>query len=110
MSPSERIDQLIAELTDWRGKTFASIRDMATEPTAREVTAYVMQDEARHVAFGRLSLRDYYPQLTAAERAEREEFAVEACHLMRTRFVAEEVWRTLDFDAEECVQHVRDSE
>ena len=26
MTPSERIDRLIAELTDWRGKTFASIR------------------------------------------------------------------------------------
>jgi hypothetical protein len=26
MNPSERIDQLISELTDWRGKTFASIR------------------------------------------------------------------------------------
>jgi hypothetical protein len=26
MNPSKRIDQLIAELTDWRGKTFASLR------------------------------------------------------------------------------------
>jgi hypothetical protein len=26
MNPSEHIDQLIAALTDWRGKTFASIR------------------------------------------------------------------------------------
>jgi hypothetical protein len=26
MNPSERIDQMIAELTDWRGKTFASMR------------------------------------------------------------------------------------
>jgi hypothetical protein len=26
MNPSERIDRLIAELTDWRGKTFAAIR------------------------------------------------------------------------------------
>jgi hypothetical protein len=26
MNPAERIDQLIAELTDWRGKTFASVR------------------------------------------------------------------------------------
>ena len=26
MNPSERIDQLIAELTDWRGKTFTSVR------------------------------------------------------------------------------------
>jgi hypothetical protein len=26
MNPSQRIDELIAELTDWRGKTLASIR------------------------------------------------------------------------------------
>jgi hypothetical protein len=31
MNPSERIDQLIAELTDWRGKTFASIRESILE-------------------------------------------------------------------------------
>src|SRR5205814_988223 len=65
---------------------FQTIRDTATEPTARELNAYVMQDEARHVAFGRLALRDYYPELSDGERREREEFAVEACHLMRNRF------------------------
>jgi hypothetical protein len=31
MNPSERIDQLIAELTDWRGKTLASIRNSILE-------------------------------------------------------------------------------
>jgi hypothetical protein len=31
MNPSERIDQLIAELTDWRGKTFAGIRKTILE-------------------------------------------------------------------------------
>src|SRR5437588_855116 len=31
MNPSERIDQLIAELTDWRGKTFARIRKSILE-------------------------------------------------------------------------------
>ena len=31
MNPSERIDRLIAELTDWRGKTFASIRRIILE-------------------------------------------------------------------------------
>jgi hypothetical protein len=88
---------------------FATIRDNATEPTAREINAYVMQDEARHVAFGRLALRDYYPQLTDSERNEREEFAVEACYLMRDRFLAEEVWRNLDFDADECIRYMRES-
>ena len=78
---------------------FAGIRDIATEPTARELTAYVMQDEARHVAFGRLSLRDYYPQLSDAERAEREEFAVEALYFMRDRFNNAEVWERLGLPA-----------
>ena len=69
-----------------------------------------MQDEARHVAFGRLALREYYPQLTQAERDEREEFAVEACYLMRDRFLAEEVWETLGLPVEECIGYVESSE
>ena len=31
MNPSERIDRLIAKLTDWRGKTFASVRKSILE-------------------------------------------------------------------------------
>ena len=31
MTPSQRIDRLIAELTDWRGKTFASVRKTVLE-------------------------------------------------------------------------------
>ena len=58
---------------------FQRIRDQSKNTLAAAVNAYVMQDEARHVAFGRLALREYYPQLTDAERAEREEFVVEAC-------------------------------
>jgi para-aminobenzoate N-oxygenase AurF len=89
---------------------FAEIRDQAQNPLAAAVNAYVMQDEARHVAFGRLALRDYYPQLTQAERDQREEFAVEACYLMRDRFLAEEVWETLGLPVEECVGYVEASE
>jgi hypothetical protein len=89
---------------------FADIRDQAKNSLAAAVNAYVMQDEARHVAFGRLALRDYYPQLTEKERDEREEFAVEACYLMRDRFLAEEVWDTLGLPVEECVAWVDGSE
>jgi hypothetical protein len=85
---------------------FNLIRDMATEPLGRAINAYVMQDEARHVAFGRIALRDYYPQLTAKERDEREEFAVDACYLMRDRFLSEEVWERLGFDVKACTGHV----
>ena len=38
-------------------------------------TGLCPSDEARHVAFGRLALRDYYAQLTTAERADREEWS-----------------------------------
>ncbi len=40
---------------------FQRIRDHAKNRLAASVNAYVMQDEARHVAFGRLALRDFYP-------------------------------------------------
>jgi hypothetical protein len=89
---------------------FADIRDYAKNSLAAAVNAYVMQDEARHVAFGRIALRDYYPQLTQAERDQREEFAVEACYLMRDRFLAEEAWETLGLPVEECVSYVQASQ
>ena len=85
---------------------FADIRDSAKNSLAAAVNAYVMQDEARHVAFGRLALRDYYPHLTQKERDEREEFAVDACYLMRDRFLAEEVWETVGLPVEECIGYV----
>jgi len=88
---------------------FQQIRDHAQNPLAAAVNAYVMQDESRHVAFGRLALRDYYPQLTQKERDEREEFLLEACYLMRDRFDAVEVWKTLGLDPARCAEHMYDS-
>ena len=89
---------------------FGLIRDYARNPLSRSVTAYVMQDESRHVAFGRLALRDYYPQLTAAERDEREEFVVEGCYLLRDRFLADEVWECMGLPVAECKDWVDHSE
>jgi hypothetical protein len=79
---------------------FQSIRDKAGNTLASAVNAYVMQDEARHVSFGRLALRDYYPQLSDAERDEREQFVVEALYFMRDRFNNAEVWERLGLPAD----------
>ncbi|HYT29763.1 MAG TPA: ferritin-like domain-containing protein [Actinomycetota bacterium] len=89
---------------------FSMIRDFSQEPLAKALNAYVMQDEARHVAFGRLALREYYPQLTEAERGEREEFVVYASYLMRDRFLAEEVWESIGLDKATCIEFVKTSE
>jgi hypothetical protein len=70
---------------------FGMIRDTTNKPLPKQILTYVMQDEARHVAFGRLALRDYYKQLTDAELREREEFVIEGCYLMRDRLRGVEV-------------------
>ena len=90
--------------------SFGLIRDQSKNRLAASVNAYVMQDEARHVAFGRLALRDYYPTLTQKERDEREEFAVDGCYLLRDRFLAEEVWDQLGLPLDECTDHMARSD
>lgn len=80
---------------------FQRQRDQSGSALVQQVNAYVMQDEARHVAFGRLALRDFYPELSEAERTEREEFVVEACYHMRDRFLQTEVWENLGFSRDE---------
>lgn len=85
---------------------FGILRDRTNKPLPKQILAYVMQDEARHVAFGRLALRDYYAELSARERAEREEFVVEGCYLMRDRLRMQEVWENLGFDMAECMEYM----
>jgi P-aminobenzoate N-oxygenase AurF len=80
------------------------VREFAREPLVRSIVTYVMQDEARHVAFGRMALRDLYPQLTESERRQREEFVVEACYLMRDRFIPTDVWERMGLDVAECTE------
>jgi hypothetical protein len=83
---------------------FGVYRDIAGNALAKQLLAYVMQDEARHVAFGRIALRDHYRELTDKERAEREDFVVEGCWLMRNRFLAQDVYVNLGLPVEECLE------
>jgi P-aminobenzoate N-oxygenase AurF len=80
---------------------FGLIRDMTTKPLPKQILAYVMQDEARHVAFGRLALRDFYAGITEVERREREEFVIEGCYLMRDRIRGFEVWERFGLPVDE---------
>ncbi len=88
---------------------FGVVRELTTAPLIKQILAYVMADEARHVAFGRLALRDLYAQLSSSELAEREEFVLEGARLMRDRFRAEEVWQRLDYDVPACIAAVDSS-
>ncbi|MBA3453722.1 MAG: ferritin-like domain-containing protein [Deltaproteobacteria bacterium] len=83
---------------------FGMIRANTSEPLLKELTAYVMGDEARHVAFGVLSLRDYYKEQPESVKREREDFVYEAARLMRDRFLFQEVWEKTGLPAKECME------
>jgi hypothetical protein len=74
---------------------FGFMYQLTEEPLLKKLLRYVMSDEARHVAFGVLSLKEYYEGLTAAELRERQEFAFEAAVRMRDRFLQQEVWERM---------------
>ncbi len=85
---------------------FGFMHQFTTEPLIKQLLRYVMSDEARHVAFGVLSLQEYYDQLSAKEIRERQEFAFEAAVRMRDRFLQQEVWERMGVDVKEAVKVV----
>lgn len=63
------------------------------EPLLKELLKNVIQDEARHVHYGVLALREHVvTELSESERREREDWAFEVALLMRNRFLAYEVY------------------
>jgi hypothetical protein len=82
---------------------FGFMHQMTTEPLLKKLLRYVMSDEARHVAFGVLSLKEYYAELSDAEMLERQEFAFEAAVRMRDRFMQQEVWERMGLKPKEVL-------
>jgi hypothetical protein len=86
---------------------FGFMHQLTPDPLLKQLLRYVMSDEARHVAFGVLSLKEYYAQLSDAELRERQEFAFEAAVRMRDRLLAVEVWERMGADPKQVIQRMR---
>jgi hypothetical protein len=72
---------------------FSLLYKVTKEPLLRQLLRRVIHDEARHVNYGVLALRDFYTkQLSDKERIEREDWAFEVAVLMRDRFLAHEIY------------------
>jgi hypothetical protein len=82
---------------------FGFMQQMTPDPLLKQLLRYVMSDEARHVAFGVLSLKEYYAGLSDAELKERQEFAFEAAVRMRDRFLQQEVWERMGIKPNEIL-------
>jgi hypothetical protein len=83
---------------------FGFMHQMTDEPLLKQLLRYVMSDEARHVAFGVLSLKEYYTELSTPELRERQEFAFEAALRMRDRFLMQEVWDRMGVDVKPIIK------
>ncbi len=86
---------------------FGMMYQTTPEPLLKKLLRYVMSDEARHVAFGVLSLKEYYAELSSAELRERQEFAFEAAVRMRDRFLQQEVWQRFEIDVRPLIPIIR---
>ena len=79
---------------------FGDMLRRTQEPLLRKLLRYVLSDEARHVAFGVLSLSEFYKQLSAAELKERQDFLLENTMRARSRSTTPEVWDRLGVSLE----------
>jgi hypothetical protein len=68
-----------------------------------------MSDEARHVAFGVLSLKEYYQQLSEAELEDREEFLLEATLNSRARSTTPEIWERMGTSVDVVLPFLKES-
>ena len=82
---------------------FGFMHMLTSEPLLKQLLRYVMSDEARHVAFGVLSLKEFYEGLSEPEIRERQEFAYEAAVRLRNRFMVQDVWDRLGVDSKQVV-------
>jgi hypothetical protein len=72
---------------------FGTMYQVTREPLLKALLKAVIQDEARHVHYGVLALREHFTrELSEAERREREDWAFEVALLMRNRFMLYEVY------------------
>jgi hypothetical protein len=75
---------------------FRTVDSIFNDALVKQIARLVARDEARHLTFGITSLRGIYSELTTAELSERESFVLEAAHLMRRRFLLEDIWERLE--------------
>src|SRR3954454_10404437 len=74
---------------------FGQMLRSTDEPLLKKLLRYVMSDEARHVAFGVISLAELYRDMTEAELKDRQDFLLENTLRSRARSTTPEIWERM---------------
>jgi hypothetical protein len=85
---------------------FGDMLRRTEEPLLKKLLRYIMSDEARHVAFGVLTLAELYADMSEAELLERQEFMVDATLNSRSRATTPEVWERMGTTQEAVVPFI----
>jgi hypothetical protein len=85
---------------------FGDMLRRTREPLLTKLLRYVMSDEARHVAFGVLTLSEFYADLSELELRERQEFLLDATLNSRARATTPEVWERMGTTADQVVPFI----
>ena len=88
---------------------FGEMLRRTDEPLLRKLLRYVLADEARHVAFGILSLQELYSELSEPELKERQEFLAENTLRSQLRSTTPELWERLGVDINQLLPFIRDA-
>jgi hypothetical protein len=83
---------------------FGFLQQISKEPLIKQITKMIMQDEARHVAFGVMSLKGLYDDMPESELKDREDMIIQGSRLMRDRLLAQEVYACMGMPVAECVE------
>jgi len=88
---------------------FGDMHRRTEEPLLKKLLRYVMSDEARHVAFGVITLSEFYADMSEAELKDRQEFLVENTLRNRSRATTPEIWERLGVDLEKLYPFVMEA-
>lgn len=85
---------------------FGDMLRRTDEPLLKKLLRYVMADEARHVAFGIISLGEFYENLSSAELKDRQEFMIDNTLRQRSRSTTPEVWERMGVNVEAVIPYL----
>ncbi len=88
---------------------FGAMLRRTDEPLLKKLLRYVLADEARHVAFGILSLGEYYQDLSEAELKDRQDFLAENTLRSQSRAALPEMWERLGVDFDTIWPYLREA-
>jgi hypothetical protein len=88
---------------------FGDMLRRTDEPLLRKLLRYVLSDEARHVAFGIITLSEVYAGMNDAELKERQEFLADNTLRSRMRAGTPEIWERVGIDFGVVLPYLREA-